>query len=101
MALGGYVNEAARPADANVLMRVIRPDRATAYSMYIACKPIAENDELLAWYGNSAWQHRASTSKKKGPLKKTPDTTRDETSKKTRPAQVKRLFNFSDVEDTP
>ena len=101
MALGGYVNEAACPEDANVLMRVIRPDRATAYSMYIACKPIAENDELLAWYGNSAWQHRASTSKKTGPLQKMPDPTRGQTSKKSRPAQVKRLFDFSDDPDTP
>ena len=102
VALGGYVNEAARPADANVLMRVIRPDRATAYSMYIACKPIAENDELLAWYGNSAWQHRASTSKKTGPLHKTPDPTRGKTPKKSRPAkQVKRQFDFSDDPDTP
>jgi hypothetical protein len=70
--------------------------------MYIACKPIAENDELLAWYGNSAWQHRAATSKKTGPLHKTPDPTRGQTPKNSRPAKkVKRQFDFSDDPDTP
>jgi hypothetical protein len=59
----------AQPTD-NTCLRVCQA--GIAYSMYIACQPISEGEELMAWYGASktsdkTWQHRAaSTSKKAG-----------------------------------
>ena len=59
----------AQPTD-NTCLRVCQA--GIAYSMYIACQPISEGEELMAWYGASktsdkTWQHRAApTSKKTG-----------------------------------